>query len=334
MKNCKVYNDGSHFIAIRHKDGYSGVRRKLPAEEPIIVEEDDKEPTVGEISVQCDEHADTAETNDEQVEKPPGHSYVSTKADEFIKWYRQSLEMSKREQYDFIASKLEPYFDDKDKLYSYLNRKLSCRKRAEIVRYQRCFRRAALHRLNYFCTFTYDDKKVTEEDFKSKLLTALSNLAKRKEWKYMGAWERGGDTSRLHFHAVAYIPEDKMVGQIEHRRQYDVKKKEMVEWEENSYFGERFGRNSFEVIDGSALSLNTAVGYITKYIEKDGGRIICSKGLKTFIETDISNEDIIARLRSDDDTKYILHSDFNVYRDGKKLGTVSQEVLAKAKLVN
>lgn len=39
MKKCKVYSDGSHYIAIRPTEGYSGPRRKPPPEEPIIVEE-------------------------------------------------------------------------------------------------------------------------------------------------------------------------------------------------------------------------------------------------------------------------------------------------------
>ena len=48
MLRCKVYKDGSHYIAIRPTAGYTGVRRKAPPEEPIIVEEIDKEPTAAE----------------------------------------------------------------------------------------------------------------------------------------------------------------------------------------------------------------------------------------------------------------------------------------------
>lgn len=186
----------------------------------------------------------------------------------------------------------------------------------------------------YVSTFTYDDKKATEKEFEKRLLTALSNLASRKGWKYMGTWERGGDTDRLHFHAVLYIPEGKMVGKLELKRDYDVKKKRMVERMENSFFWDRFGRNKFELIDGTALTIGTAVSYIVKYIEKSGGRIICSKGLRTFIETDIDNDDVVAQLREDDDKKYLLFDDFKVYKDGKELGAVTPGVLAQAKTVN
>ena len=56
--------------------------------------------------------------------------------------------------------------------------------------------------------------------------------------------------------------------------------------------------------------------------------------MRTFIETDIDNNDIVARLREDDDKKYVLFDDFKVYKDGKELGEISPGVLAQAKTVN
>jgi hypothetical protein len=191
-----------------------------------------------------------------------------------------------------------------------------------------------LHGFNWFCTFTYDSKKLSEEEFKKKLLNTLRHFANRKDWKYMGTWERGGDTDRLHFHAVMYIPEDKMSGNVEKKREYDVKQKKMVEYTENSFFKDRFGRNTFDEIDGNELTISKALDYILKYIEKDGGRIICSKGLHTFIETDIESEDIITNLREGDYSKFILFDNFKVYKDGEKLGVISPDVLANAKTVN
>lgn len=38
MKKCKVYRDGGmHYIAIAPSEGHTGVRRKPPPEEPIVV---------------------------------------------------------------------------------------------------------------------------------------------------------------------------------------------------------------------------------------------------------------------------------------------------------
>lgn len=344
MKKCKVYSDGSHYIAIRPTEGYSGPRRKPPPEEPIIVEEEVSQ-SCGQIVAdeECAASQETAPTSGDMSEPmqstPPQpervkERHISTRADEFLKWYRESYGMRKKEQHAFIASKLAPYFQSEEALRQYIDHKMECKRRAEVTRRIRCLRRAALHELSYFATFTYDDKKALEKEFEKRLLTALSNLASRKGWKYMGTWERGGDTDRLHFHAVLYIPEGKMVGKLELKRDYDVKKKRMVERMENSFFWDRFGRNKFELIDGTALTIGTAVSYIIKYIEKSGGRIICSKGLRTFIETDIDNDDVVAQLREDDDKKYLLFDDFKVYKDGKELGAVTPGVLAQAKTVN
>ena len=338
MKKCKVYSDGSHYIAIRPTEGYSGPRRKPPPEEPIIVEEAAPSDVQNAVAEECAAPQGQEQTCGDMPEqtqpKTVKERHVSTRAEEFLKWYRESYGMRKREQYAFIASKLVPYFESDEALHKYLDYKMECKRRSEAARRIRCQRRAALHELSYFATFTYDEKKATEKEFEKRLLTALSNLASRKGWKYMGTWERGGDTDRLHFHAVLYIPEGKMVGKLELKRDYDVKKKRMVERMENSFFWDRFGRNKFELIDGTALTIGTAVSYIIKYIEKSGGRIICSKGLRTFIETDIDNNDVVAQLREDDDKKYLLFDDFKVYKDGKELGAVTPGVLAQAKTVN
>jgi hypothetical protein len=125
-----------------------------------------------------------------------------------------------------------------------------------------------------------------------------------------------------------------MSGNVEKKREYDVKQKKMVEYTENSFFKDRFGRNTFDEIDGNELTISKALDYILKYIEKDGGRIICSKGLHTFIETDIKSEDIITNLREGDYSKFILFDNFKVYKDGEKLGVISPDVLANAKTVN
>ena len=354
MKRCKVYKDGSHFIAIVPTKGNSGVRRKPPPEEPILVEETDETAALveegaacpigkgpeketeegraqgGEPALKTEENSRSPEVKGEEHKK----SRVSTRSEEFLKWYRESVGMNEQAQFRFIASKMESYFASKKQLYRFLEQKMFCRKRAEITRRIRCVRRASLHELSYFATFTFDGRKLTEKEFEKKLLTTLRHLASRKGWKYMGTWERGGEHGRLHFHAIMYIPEGKTVGKFERKREYNVKTRRMEERIENTFFCDRFGRNEFAVIDGTALTIGTAVGYIIKYIEKTGGRIICSRGMRTFIETDIDEKDIIGRLRKDDAKKYLLFDDFKVYKDEEELGTVSPGVLARAKTVN
>ena len=352
LKKCKVYNDGSHFVAIRHTEGKKGVRMPRPPEEPIIVEENTKNEEnliksdkllgikEGNEKINIKESKELKDNNVSSEELVPEmqqnivKSRVSTRSEEFMYWYRRSFGMKREKQREFIASKLRPYFKDEESLYRFVEWKLQLRDRADITRRIRCKRRADLHEFNYFCTFTYDSQKMDEKEFERKLLNTLRHFASRKNWKYMGTWERGHDNDRLHFHAMMYIPPDKMSGEIITKREFDLKEKRMKERTLNTFFEERFGRNTFQIIDGAALSVNTALGYILKYIEKDGGRVICSRGLRTFIETDIDDDDIITRLHEDDDTKYILFDDFTVYKDGKELGEFSPGVLANAKTVN
>ena len=72
--------------------------------------------------------------------------------------------------------------------------------------------------------------------------------------------------------------------------------------------------------------------------EKDGGRLICSRGLDTFIETQIDEEDIITALHPDelyDDRKYILFDDFKVWdKNGRCLGVFNRSLLPLLKLVS
>ena len=159
MKNCKVYKDGSHYIAIRPTEGAGRDRRVLPPEECIIV--DESSDVTDSMPVALQDETIQAEEGQEVMselspDEKPGNKYrISTRTDEFLRWYRESVGMKKSEQYRFIASKLAPYFTSQEDLYYFLEKKMYCRKRAETTRRIRCLRRAALHELNYFCTVTY-----------------------------------------------------------------------------------------------------------------------------------------------------------------------------------
>ena len=241
---------------MRPTKGPQGPRRMRPAEEPIVVEEGLNDgQTVPKNQENCTQKTPFSEAENESDVCNFSHTYsencvgdreedallndgqkeengeggpknvrISTRADEFLKWYRESFGMRKRAQRAFIASKLAPYFSGRKELNAYVDKKMQDRMRAEAIRRIRCQRRASLHELSYFCTFTYDSGKLTEKEFEKRLLTALPNFASRKKWKYMGAWGRGGDTDRLHFHAIMHIPKDGMAGKLEQRREYDVQK--------------------------------------------------------------------------------------------------------------
>ena len=161
-----------HYIAIAPSEGYTGVRRKSPPEEPIVVVDQspvsDKENQAEALPVKEDvsdisaaeelsqpEYSDAEDMDDaEDITATAGEPRISTRSEEFLRWYRESLELKKKERYSFIASKIAPYFTDKEELHRFLHRKLACRERAKMTKRLRCIRRAALHDMNYFCTST------------------------------------------------------------------------------------------------------------------------------------------------------------------------------------
>ena len=59
--------------------------------------------------------------------------------------------------------------------------------------------------------------------FEKELKKCLQNFSNRKGWTYIGVWERGGKTDRLHFHALMSIPKNDLNGKLEERREYDFK---------------------------------------------------------------------------------------------------------------
>jgi hypothetical protein len=331
----KVYNDGGAFIGIRKTESNSAPRRKPVPEEPVVVKYDSE--TEGNAAAPVHDEGyenmiDPVLCGNECVKVR-----VATLTEEFKRFYRQTVGMRWKKRRQYVTDKMRPYFDDEDDLQYFISRKMHNAYRASMARLNRCKRRVALHGLDWFCTFTYDDKKMTEEQFSKKLLNTLRHFASRKGWKYMGAWERG-EKGRLHFHALLNIPEGTMSGTIEKRREYDPVRKKMVACNINTFFEKTFGRNTFDKLSSLAMRYSKTAEYIVKYLEKDGGRLICSRGLDTFIETQIDEEDIITALHPDepyDDRKYILFDDFKVWdKNGKCLGTFNRSLLPLLKLVS
>ena len=123
---------------------------------------------------------------------------------------------------------------------------------------------------NYFVTFTYDPKKHTAESFRKKLRKCLSNLQTRRGWKYMGVFEEGGERGTLHFHALLYVPKDKMIGRIETKREYSLKRRGRYTRYANTFFEENFGISDFQELNPVLLKRGGTLRYLLKYISKTG----------------------------------------------------------------
>ena len=209
----------------------------------------------------------------------------------------------------------------------------SARKKINAIRRKvRLSKKANLQTWNFFCTFTYDSEKHTEESFRKSLRNTLKHFVNRKGWKHIGVWERGGETNRLHFHGIFYIPPNCMVGEIIETKDYSTKDNRMQTAHQNTYFLERYGRNDFQPL-GSPEEVQHSLGYLMKYIEKSGERLIYGGKLPTYFESDVADEDILAPYGIDD-RKAVLADDFLCMVEGEIMGRVSSEVIEKMPKVN
>lgn len=155
-------------------------------------------------------------------------------------------------------------------------------------RVKRFKRKANLNKWNYFCTFTFDDKKHTVESFKKSLRKCLSNLHTRRGWRYMGVFELGEKNERLHFHCIMFIPDGQMVGNIAELNEYSTRLKTTKLRHANDFFDERFGRSDFAPIESTEMT----IVYILKYLQKDNEKIVYSRGIASEICKVIENKDI------------------------------------------
>ena len=295
LKSAKVYHDGSHFVAIPQGAYPSGKGCKRHVTKPTK----QQPPT---------------------TESPP----VTTK-ERFETAYKESQSLPKRERKAHIKEILAADFANKDDLNAFVAKNTERMKTNAIKRKVRLMRKLRLQRWDYFVTFTYSDELHTEETFRKKLANTLKHLVARKGWKYVGVWERGNDTDRLHFHGIFHLPDGGMIGELTEVEDYDTRRHRRQTTLQNTHFLKHFGRNDFKPICHPD-DVSSAVKYITKYMEKSGERLVYGGKLPTFFKSDILEDDIACPIGIDD-RKALLFDNFTCIDDGTIVGNVSPEVI-------
>lgn len=207
---------------------------------------------------------------------------------------------------EFIKTGLEDCFPDFPDMEKYVNENVERMNRNTWQREKRFRRKAYMNRWNYFVTFTYNGKKHTEETFRKKLRKCLSNLHTRRGWNFMGVWERGEETDRLHFHCILYVPAGQMVGKITKKREYSKRLGKIKETFSNDFFERKFGRNDFEELNVMQMKDGSAVNYILKYMRKTGERIVYSRGIPTEISKVLDKRAFAAKIQDDYVVKYVI----------------------------
>ena len=189
-----------------------------------------------------------------------------------------------------LLQEFTPMFKDEDEAEQFVEEHFNRLSRNRWERYKRMIRRGYTNRWNFFCTYTFDSRKHTEETFRSSLMNTLYHFSARRDWRYMGAWERGELGERLHFHALTYIPEGQMPGELEEHEDYSTKRHRREKSIQNSFFNERFGRSDFSAVN-NAYEVADSIKYMLKYISKNDEKIVYSRGLKTYFVSDVLDED-------------------------------------------
>lgn len=271
---CKIYNDGSHFVATekynKKPELYSNIKRL----------KDDLTPM--------------------------------DKSFDELYFLALEQELPVKKQKEFVRNGIVNIYGDAGEILDkWIDQKFDVKLRNIEARKKRFRRKAYLNNWNYFVTFTYDNKKQSEESFKKGLRKCLSNLHTRRGWKYMGVWEYGKEEQRLHFHALLYVPQGEMIGKVEEKKEYSKRKHKMVTRFENDFFL-KFGRNDFQSISKKSLVKGKTLDYILKYITKSNEKIVYSRGVPSAFIDDIFDEDIVVQFE-DFVIKYVLFDD--IYDD-------------------
>ena len=341
---AKVYFDGGHYIAIPYvPNPFAGKKKYKKKEQPVVVVEGDDfdfdieeiEEEFGLESVKDDYVVDeeTREQIKQENEKArKSNPKPKTLKEYFEEFYTQSLELDKKKRENYIIKKMQEYFSSYEEAKEYVVKNMQRKTNNLIAKKTRFYRKAYLNEFNYFCTFTYDSAKHTEESFKKQLSKTLRNLASRKGWKYIGVWERGEKTERLHFHAIVYVPEGQMQGSLFKTSTYSFRNRVRKEVCQNTYFNTRFGMSDFEEIE-TRSDLVSEMGYLLKYIEKTGEKLVYSRGLPQFFISDIMDEDILCRTGREE-RKFVLSDKFNCWDEGCLIGPVSSETIKQMRKVN
>lgn len=305
-RNCKVYSDGSHFIAIPHT---TRPKRKAKSLENIS----------GGNTENVEENI--AKTKQSQSPK-----------DLFEEAYKESAKLPKKQRKKFIQNQLEPYFENPQSAQDFVDVNIERKRTNSISRKVRLMRKVNLQDWNYFCTFTYDSALHTEETFRKKLSNCFKHLSSRKGWKYIGVWERSPTKQRLHFHGIFYIPENSMIGTLEKVRDFSTKNRKMQFSYINSHFKSLFGRNDFKPLC-TKQDAYLSVGYIVKYLEKSGEKLVYSRGLPTYFKSDIMDDDVACRIGVED-KKLLLFDNFTCVADGEIIGEVSPQTISQMPKAN
>lgn len=344
--NCKVRKEGDVYIATPHTTNPTKRTIRKPKEIAVSVKDGKYALEKPLENTAVNDGIDTIAVDSGQVAEPTDKSTSTAKEqpktdvlittlkgifDElYDKYYKQYPNVRKQS----ILKDMLPLFPTEEDAAYFVDEQCRRKWRNAYTRKQRFEYKAYNQNYEYFFTVTFDSKKHTEQSFEKSLKNALSNLHKRYGCLFQGVWERGSENDRLHFHGLIYDPNKKITGELEQVSDYNPKTGKMKTYLQSKYFFEKFGRNEFSEIIPQMYQ--SAIRYITKYLNKQDVKPYYSKGLYRFIESDIDGNDVIGKMDCTDerDIRLLVAKDFNIWDEGVLIGEASPETIAQARKVS
>lgn len=272
LVTCKMYNDGSHYVCSVDGEN-SGERNAIPR-------------------TRWDDVFDII------VSEPDFKALRSKTTGELLKKQRRYVRFFMETVY---------YYDGKEELDAFINRKLYNLLQAKTARKRTFRRKSGLIQWSFFCTFTYDSSKMIEKEFRYSLVRRMNNLHTNYGWIFAGAFERGAKTDRLHFHCLVAVPEkDRGTSRLYlyNRKGYDPDTGRIKNIQSNRYF-DNFGRNDFSPVD--ATDVKSKIEYIMKYISKSEEKMFYSRGIPCYIVMRFKRSDFVATLINVNKRVFIRH---------------------------
>ena len=169
-QKCKIYNDGSHFIAIPHTTRPAVPKRYHPEEEIEVI---DHMPQQQQLNTdKCNAEMALTALNDinevdsrehsEQNESPPTGEISTptttrkiTRRQLFDELHEECKSLKKRERKKYIYDSMKQYFADAEATKQYVDGQFDRLKRNAIAKRVRLVRKVTLQTFNYFCTVAH-----------------------------------------------------------------------------------------------------------------------------------------------------------------------------------
>ncbi|NCA68307.1 MAG: hypothetical protein EOM87_09645, partial [Clostridia bacterium] len=183
-RETKIYNDGSHYIAIPPTTNKSKRGKSIKEDLITVVEEESEsaaEPSSStqiisesenisdngagsqsKINIKTEQIADAKPTAENEINEPEPEKKKktvrqTTRSDIFNELFKESLDLPKSKRRKYIIDGMKKYFKFDKQTSTYVDDKLEKKSRSIMCRRIRFTRKAYMHDFNYFVTLTYSN---------------------------------------------------------------------------------------------------------------------------------------------------------------------------------